>query len=441
MITRLLPHQEAELAFLDRNERAFLFSETGTGKTPVLLVYSARILGAGGRVLWLTEAGLVDQLREEARRWLPADVPQPEKGSGPVLGTARFVVVSHQWAARNKTALLGARWDLVVVDEADVVASGALDPSSATCDAVRACVAASTRSVMATATPVATTHGLDLYALLEVGKAPGLIPRDAFQARVTYVLHDNGYGRTRRVPKALREEGLTHLQQVVSACSVATRLIDIGWELPQIRRTHFQVALTAQQKVASDQAQRQATGLARHRLSTRASISPENLGRATLAAIRNRQAQGHTRFIVFAEEFATLAGVEGQLAEHGVPYGHITGDTPAKARAQAIQTHRETGGVLLGTRALETGLNLQHASCLISVVATWSHSRELQREGRIRRLGSPHSLVEHITITPQAQLEVAKARRLLSKGNLLSAVMSAVPSARDMDAVEHAATS
>ena len=231
MTTRLLPHQEAELVFLDRNERAFLFSETGTGKTPVLLAYAASVLAAGGRVLWLTEAGLVDQLRDEAARWLPVGLPQPEKCTGPVLGTARFVVVSHQWAARNKAALLGARWDLVVADEADVVASGATDPSSATCDAVRTCVAASTRSVLATATPVATTHGLDLYALLEAGKAPGLLPRDTFQARVRYELHDNGYGGVRRVPVALTQEGLTHLQHVVSACSVTTRLIDVGREL------------------------------------------------------------------------------------------------------------------------------------------------------------------------------------------------------------------
>lgn len=440
-MTRLLPHQEAELAFLDRNQRAFLFSETGTGKTPVLLAYTASVLAAGGRVLWLTEAGLVHQLREEAARWLPAGLPQPEKGREPVLGTARFVVVSHQWAARNKSALLGARWDLVVADEADVVASGATDPSSATCDAVRTCVASSARSVLATATPVATTHGLDLYALLEAGKAPGLLPRAAFQARVRYELHGSGYGGTRWVPVALTQEGLTHLQQVVSACSVATRLVDIGRDLPQIRRTHLPVALTAQQKAASDRAQRHATGLERHRLSTRASISPENLGRATLAAVRNGRARGHSCFIVFAEEFTTLEGVEKQLTQNGVPYSHITGRTTPTARAQAIQTHRETGGVLLGTRALETGLNLQHASCLISVVATWSHSRELQREGRIRRLGSPHALVEHIIITPQAQLEVAKARRLQSKGNLLDAVMSAVPSAKDMYAVERSATS
>lgn len=440
-MTRLLPHQEAELAFLDRNQRAFLFSETGTGKTPVLLAYAASVLAAGGRVLWLTEAGLVHQLREEATRWLPAGLPQPEKGSGPVLGTARFVVVSHQWAARNKAALLGARWDLVVADEADVVASGAVDPSSATCDAVRTCVASSARSVLATATPVATTHGLDLYALLEAGKAPGLLPRAAFQARVRYALHGSGYGGTRWVPVALTQEGLTHLKQVVSACSVATRLVDIGRDLPQIRRTIFPVALTAQQKAASDRAQRQATGLERHRLSTRASISPQILGKAALGAIRHLTTKGHTRFIVFAEELATLEGVEQQLVHHGVRYWHITGDTPTKARARAIQAHRENGGVLLGTRALETGLNLQHVSCLISVVATWSHSREVQREGRIRRLGSPHAVVEHIIITPQAQLEAAKARRLQSKASLLDAVMSAVPSALDLDAVAHAASS
>jgi len=227
----------------------------------------------------------------------------------------------------------------------------------------------------------------------------------------------------------------------MSACSVATRLVEIGRELPQITRAQVHVALTSQQKAESDRAQNEAKGLARHRLSTRASISPENLGKAALEVVHNSQARGHTHFIVFAEEFATLEGVETQLSHHGVHHWRITGDTPAKARAQAIRSHREKGGVLLGTRAIETGLNLQHASCLISVVATWSHSRELQREGRIRRLGSAYRVVEHITITPQAPVETAKSRRLNSKESLLNAVMSAVPSALDVDAVELALTS
>ncbi len=85
--------------------------------------------------------------------------------------------------------------------------------------------------------------------------------------------------------------------------------------------------------------------------------------------------------------------------------------------------------MLVGNSALEEGLNLQHASLLVTVVASWSKSRELQREGRLLRLGSLHPRVHHVTVRPDVPLEVRKEARLEVKQAIADEVLRAVPSA------------
>lgn len=424
----LLPHQQAELHFLQGQPRGFLFSETGTGKTPVLLSYAARVLQTGGRVLWLTEAGLITQFVDECRRWLPQTLPRPTNATRTSLGREAFVVASLSWVARNRSVLEQGSWDLVVVDEADAVAGGGLDPTAATFDAVRNCVHRSSRSVLATATPVATTHGLDLHALLDAGAAPRLLPRHKFEESVRFEHHDNGYGGSRKVPIGLNRAGVDHLRDVVSRLAIATRLHDIGLAIPGITRRTLHIPLTQQQQDDYDKVRRTTTGLVRHQRSMSAAQSPQVLARAVVRTVDHQMAQGHRHIIVFAETLSLVSDIQRALDAAGVPCFLFIGDMRPRVRSQVLMEHRERGGVLVGTRALETGLNLQYSSSLISVVSTWSHSRELQREGRLRRVGSPHTAVEHITLSPNVSLETRKLERLQRKSDLLETILSAVPS-------------
>jgi hypothetical protein len=78
--------------------------------------------------------------------------------------------------------------------------------------------------------------------------------------------------------------------------------------------------------------------------------------------------------------------------------------------------------VLLGSRVLERGLNLQHCRLLISLDPSWNPARERQREGRIRRIGSQHPTYEHIVLLPDTALTGIKMSKLARKANTAAAV-------------------
>ena len=422
----LMPHQVSELAFLRRQPRAFLFSETGTGKTPTLSRYADETLQAGQRVLWLTDAGLIEQLKMEAVCWLSPRSPQPvDLRRAPAA--ALFVAASHKWGAENIDTL--PEVDLVIVDEADASGTGGEKPNSPTFTGIKRACSLAPRSVLATATPVASVHGLDLYALLEAGQCPDLLARSQFLTFVRYSEFDTGWGK-KTVPTGLGQRGVQCLQRYVAQVAVATRLSDLTVRLPGIVKEDVPVLLGSAALAEYEEIRANKSGLARHLQSVRAVRGPEGLARATAKAIVATVGRGETHILVYTEHFDMLDAVLSELAKTGLPTWKLTGKETMPARQRAIDEHkRSANGVLIGTRAIETGLNLQHCSTLISVMASWSYSRESQREGRIRRTGSPYDTVRHVRIAPKVSLEEARKDRVEVKRELHTNIMSAVPRA------------
>ncbi len=84
---------------------------------------------------------------------------------------------------------------------------------------------------------------------------------------------------------------------------------------------------------------------------------------------------------------------------------------PKAGRAGAVVRFREdpTVRVLLGTRVLERGIDgLQHAAVLLTLGSSFNPAREDQRVGRLRRPGSPHALVRHVTFLAETDHERRK---------------------------------
>lgn len=424
----LLPHQEQEVEFLKATPRAFLLSETGTGKTPSLLTYAEWVMREERRdVLWVTEAGLIDQLRSEVEKWLHRSAPRPVKLAN-FASRSIFTVTTHQWLAKNRKQLIGESFGLVVVDEADAVQSGGTDPDAKVFRGVQMAAGRADRSVLATATPITSLHGLDLYALLAAGFAPGLLPREYFQTLVKWVEYDNGYGFGRPHPVGLRPQGHKHLARVLARSAIATGLEHVGAKVPYVRRGVHPVSLTDEQQASYETSRRRERGLARHRSLTKASMCVDALSGAVIGSIGGYRMGGHTHIMVFAEHFDLLNAIARRLETAGIQHWTITGRESLSARSQAAKAHSQCSfGVLLGTRAIETGLNLQHCSVLISAVSTWSNSREAQREGRICRVGSEFDTVHHTIVTPDTDLELEKLRRVGRKNDLHVSLMEHVP--------------
>ena len=88
-----------------------------------------------------------------------------------------------------------------------------------------------------------------------------------------------------------------------------------------------------------------------------------------------------------------------------------------KGRKDVIAKFLDSEGpqVLLGSKILERGLNLQEVRVLISLDPSYNPAREVQREGRIRRIGSPHDTYEHLTLLPDTPDARAKWKLLADK--------------------------
>lgn len=405
----LMPHQVDELKYLQSTPRAFLLSESGTGKTPSLLAYAQWVMDLeGGNTLWVTEAGLIDQLKWEANRWMSStSLPPQQLGKG-VLD-ARFMVASHQWLALNREWLLGRSFDLVVVDEAHAVGGGGLNVHASPYTAVREAVTRSYRSVMATGTPVTTDHGLDVFALLEAGQAAGLMPRAEFLPLVTWTDEDSTEETSQPCPTDLTQEGVRHLQKVLSWNAVATDIDHLHINIPAIDRT---LALTP----------------------STAPVDDQELADTALSQILRHLDEGDSHIVVYAETKGVFEVTRQTLHDARLPCWEITSDVDMRKRTTALDQHRRSPkGVLLGTRVIEAGLNLQHCSHLISIVTRWNEDRQRQREGRIRRVGSSHARIRHTFIAPNTPVAADKFTRAGWHHAMQSCLMSDVPDAGERD--------
>lgn len=422
------PHQVEELDFLRTTPRAFLLSEAGTGKTMSLLEYAATVLVEQRQnVLWVTESGLIDQLDGEVRRWLGPRVPRPTRlERGDEVGP--FVVTSHAWLARNRNWLADKSFELVVVDEAHAVRAGGLDPDAAVFRAVHEVVGRSRRSVMATATPISTRHGLDLYALLAAGHAPGLMPSWRFLTLVRWVEYFTGHGYAQPRPWDLRHHGRKHLAQVLARCAIATGREHVPTIFPHVSRYPRSVRLTPDQRAEYRKLRHGESGLPHWRSLTKASPTVDAMAAEVVDSVR-RHLTGTTRHIVvFAERHVLLEEIAVRLTAAHIPHWKVTGRESPSARSQAVEDHRRSpAGVLLGTRTIDTGLNLQHCSVLISAVSTWDPVRSARREGTMCRVGSPFQSVTHVILTTDTGDVWDKCRSIGRKSDLYLSVMEDVP--------------
>ena len=108
------------------------------------------------------------------------------------------------------------------------------------------------------------------------------------------------------------------------------------------------------------------------------------------------------KVVLYAEHLDLVGKAAERLTAAGVGHVTIRGEHTKDARQDAVTRFRDDPKVLvlLGTKVLEHGLNLQFAQVLISVGVTHNPARERQREGRLCRLGSPNQTYRHLVFLP-----------------------------------------
>lgn len=437
----LKPHQTQGVKWLLDHPHAVLADDVGLGKTIQALALIAELDAAGQlarrtpksvcRILWLTDATLLEQTKREVETFLPAHtvltgldpefgasmkwrkVYQERFGVGPDV-----LVLSYDMARARAPWLSHSTPALVVLDEAMKVKSG-----NKVFKAVLDVTTRSDRVVSMTATPL-ENNPMELFHLLKVTRAPGLWPEGVFKSDfVTWKTVLGPTGREERVPVGWQSHRLPEVQGYLRDVLLQRNAADAGLTLPERTGEDFRLVpiSLAQQKAYEAASRRYGRGAVVGMEQAAKAVGPES--RLVDELLVELAAMGDEQAVVFCEYLDVLDLVESRLTERGTSLARIEGKIKEADRTAAVERFRQGEvRVLLGSRVLERGLNLQHCRTLISLDASWNPARERQREGRIRRIGSRHETFRHLTLLPDTPLTRSKVATLRSKAATSAAV-------------------
>lgn len=322
-----------------------------------------------------------------------------------------MVILSYETVHARRAWLKGQAPAMLVLDEVSSVKGGGKHFS-----AIRDLARRTPRVLAMTATPM-ENDPTELWSVLGAADAPRLWPADEFNKRfVTWrVVFVHKSGKKQQVPDGWQEHRLpevrAYLPQVLLRRTHETAQLPAALPV-RVGATVREVPLTPDQEVAYQEAQK-ASGLDAVRRMEVASLMGGDNPPMVDALIEELGRRPGQQAIVYCEALGMLDVVERSLTRHNISTCRIEGKVTASARREAVAAHRAGHSqVLLASRVLEYGLNLQHCRLLFSLDTSWNPARERQREGRLRRMGSPHQTYEHLVIRPGTPLAAAKAAKL-----------------------------
>ncbi|GAB2644667.1 hypothetical protein GCM10027270_35440 [Nocardioides ginkgobilobae] len=140
-----------------------------------------------------------------------------------------------------------------------------------------------------------------------------------------------------------------------------------------------------------------------------------------------RSGECHEHILVLTERLETVNAIAEVAARNHTPVFVMTGATSPSKRSQAISAHQRQGGLLVASGVADAGLNLQYCSALVEVRTPWTAERASQRLGRIRRPGSRHTKVEHVSIVPDTLDEQRREERRVARATMAERLLSASP--------------
>jgi hypothetical protein len=202
--------------------------------------------------------------------------------------------------------------------------------------------------------------------------------------------------------------------------------------LPKYQRWDWWVPLSSAQQGPMEAANR-LTGLQRHQqqkaVVTGAVGVPSARGVEAARLVgqlleRDRDA----KVLVIVESMTELETVAAGLTDRGIGWAEVRGQTKQSDRVGVVEWFRDDPGcrVLIGSKVLERGLNLQFCRYLVTVGLPDNPGRVEQQVGRIVRHGSPFPEVTHYVVLADCDFDRATARRVLRKERNAALVMEPV---------------
>ncbi|GIL29322.1 DEAD/DEAH box helicase [Actinocatenispora comari] len=415
-----------------------LADDMGLGKTlQIIALHLHRHTLHCGPTLVCCPASLLGNWEREVHRFAPGVAVRRFHGSDRDLGALagdEIVLASYGVLRADTATLAGARWGLVVADEAQA----AKNPLSRTAKALRAVPAAA--RIALTGTPV-ENRLTDLWSIVD-WTTPGLLgPLADFRRRIA-----------NPVERYADADATRRLATLTRPFLLRRRKSDPGIapELPPKTETDVLVPLTAEQTTLYEAVVRDtmaeieaAEGVARRGLVLKLLTAlkqicnhpAQYLGEPGPLAGRSGKltaldelldvilAEGES-VLVFSQYVQLCRLLERHLADRGVDTLLLHGGVGVRQREERVRRFDEGGApvFLLSLKAAGVGLNLTRASHVIHVDRWWNPAVEDQATDRAYRIGQDRPVQVHRLVTEHT-VEDRVAKLIADKRALADAVV------------------
>jgi superfamily II DNA or RNA helicase len=439
----LRPYQRRGLAWLtemcELGVGGCLADDMGLGKTVQVIALHLALHDRGLRqpTLVVCPTSLLGNWERELHRFAPAVPVRRFHGGGRHLeevGADEVVLVTYGVVRRDRAALAGVAWGVMVADEAQ----HAKNPLSRTAREMRQVPA--TARVALTGTPV-ENRLTELWSILD-WTTPGLLgPLEAFRRGVAVPVERY------RDPDATQR-----LTSLVRPFLLRRRKSDPGIapELPPKTETDVVVPLTAEQTTLYEAVVRETMaaieekeGVERRGLVFKLLTGLKQIcnhpaqflhqggpldGRsgklAALDELLDVIVDAGDSVLVFSQYVQMAALIEAHLAQRGVPTQLLHGQVPVHRRDEMVGRFQagEVPVFLLSLKAGGTGLNLTRATHVVHYDRWWNPAVEDQASDRAYRIGQDRPVQVHRLVT-EGTLEDKIAELLASKRDLAERVV------------------
>ena len=457
----LRPYQAHGLAWLQFLRSAglggILADDMGLGKTVQALAHLA-VEQEAGRLdrpaLIVCPTSLAPNWRAEAERFAPSLRTLVLHGKDRAaqfgaIGDHDLVITTYPLFARDHAVLSAQDWRVVVLDEAQMIKN----PLATTSKLARTLRAG--QRLCLSGTPLENHLG-ELWSLFDF-MLPGFLgDRQSFGRMFRSPIEKGGDADrqavlSRRVAPFLLRRTKAQVAADLPPKTEITETVELG----EAQRAIYEgIRLAMHAKVRAAVAKRGLSGAGIVILDAmlklrQACCDPRLLKLATARAAKAGSAklgrlmelvpqlvEEGRRVLVFSQFTSMLALIEAELAERGLPYLLLTGDT--KDRATPVRRFQagETALFLISLKAGGVGLNLTAADTVIHYDPWWNPAVEDQATDRAHRIGQDKPVFVHKLIsagTIEEKMQVLKARKQALADAVLGASASTASSLTEGD--------
>lgn len=400
----------------DRQVRV-LADDPGMGKTIQTLGLLQHILAMdrSAQILIVCPASLEEQWLGEIKKFMPG----VESGRF-LAGATREISVISPGKLKNRMA------DLKNIDMAAVIVDEVSEGKPTVTVGKQIRLAKNSQQIKQVTSDVPLVVGLtatmqenspvEPWGILDCLNAPGLPSWSEYSKWLEWKTHKAPSFGPQRPPEArgYTAQGVLKQRELLPLFVLRRAASDSGLKLPKrVGNEEVWVALTQQQQERYDAAEDMVSRSSTYK-QTLAGIVHEGVSPVVEAAVRELRTHSD-KAIIYSEYFDVLDAAEAALRDTGICYVRIDGKTTRQSqRKNALQHFQDPSGprVLLTSRIVERGLNLQICRRMYSLDCSWNPCREFQRMGRICRINSPHRSFEYVTFLGDTDLTRAKRRTL-----------------------------